>query len=58
MSKSKFKTCQKKLGGAAAGLILMIFFGIPPLARKAKESSVSMAWRSFLNTAPSSYREA
>jgi len=28
MSKSKFKTCKKKLGGAAAGLILMVFFGI------------------------------
>jgi hypothetical protein len=28
MSKSKFKTCKKKLGGAAASLILMVFFGI------------------------------
>ena len=28
MTKSKFNTCHKKLGGAAAGLILMIFFGI------------------------------
>lgn len=29
MTKSKFNICHKKLGGAAAGLILMIFFGIP-----------------------------
>jgi len=28
MSKSKFNTCHKKLGGAASGLILMSFFGI------------------------------